>query len=146
MKSLKTFGLIALVLVSTLGLVTAVYAKPRWIEDLTLQYNPDMAGWVDMGGALKPGFVLYLDPTVDYFYLDIKTISPLHDTCYWPFYIKTAPKGPYYKFWAEKSVTGDAAPGSWQEHMWKIITGEEPMFYLKSDCTNCYLIDGLLQD
>jgi hypothetical protein len=127
-------------------LATTAAAKPRWINELTLQYSADGAPYVPMDGALAPGFVLYYNEAVNFYYLDVLAMTPVPDAGSYAFYIKTAPKGPYFEYMASRGVTADAAPGTWQAQMWLIITAQAPMFYLKSDGTQCDLIDGLLKD
>lgn len=145
---MNKIGKIGVILLTTclLGLLaTTVSAKPQWITQLTLQYSEDDITYTDMSGALTPGFVLELDPTVPFFYIDIKTVAPVPDVGDYPFYLKTAPKGPYFKYWATKGVTAESDPTTWQGEMWKIINGVEPMFYLHAqDNGYAFLIDGLL--
>lgn len=106
-------------------------AKPRWINTLTLMYPTGVFfEFNDVEGGLAPGFKLYYDETVDYYYLWVKELDPLPDEGMYPFYLKTAPKGPYFEYWASRGVTADATADTWQAYMWKIINGEEPMFYL----------------
>jgi hypothetical protein len=130
-------------------------AKPQWINELSLVYwKTSDATEMDVEGDLTPGYKVYLDPSEDYFYLDIGTIDPVPDgeenePEYYGFYLKTKPAGPFYKYWAGRDVTEEYAmenPESWQAHMWLIINGEEPMFYLKSDGDEATLIDGLTKD
>lgn len=145
---MKKIGIVLLAL-CLLGLCIGVAsAKPLWINTLTLQYSADNgATWQIMDGSLAPGFKLFSANAPGEFYLlDVATIDPVPDVGYYAFYLKTAPKGPYFKYMASRGVTADAAAGTWQAHMWKIITGQKPMFYLKSTETQCDLIDGLLRD
>src|SRR5690606_34586218 len=45
-----------------------------------------------------------------------------------------------------RGVNSGAAAGTWQAHMYLIITGVEPMFYLDYDGSAYTLLDGLSRD
>lgn len=142
----------------------AIQAKPKWINELELMYPISPPGtpigdfeYQDIEGGLAPGFTLYYDESLEggyeYYYLWIKTLDPLPDEGEYPFYLTVAPKGPFLEYWAGRGVTADATEGTWNAHMWKIINGEEPMFYLTyTEPTGpftfggTYLIDGLMND
>ena len=144
---MKKIGIVLLTL-CVLGLCIGVAsAKPVWIDTLTLNYSADNGvTWQSVDGELAPGFTLYYANAPGEFYLlDVNEIDPVPDAGSYPFYLKTAPKGPYFKYMASRGVTADAAPGTWQAQMWKIINGQEPMFYLTCDGTTCHLNDGLLK-
>ena len=144
---MKKIGIVLLTL-CVLGLCIGVAsAKPVWIDTLTLSYSADNgATWQSVDGSLAPGFKLYSAtpiPQNEFYWLDVGTLDPIPDVGSYPFFLKTAPKGPYFKYWATRGVTADAAL-AWQVQMWKIINGQEPMFYLTCDETTCHLTDGLL--
>jgi len=141
---MKKLGLILFSIALIGVLAGTVAAKPRWINELTLQYD-DGTGMVTMDGALAPGFVLYYeDAPGEFYYLDVETIDPVPPVGDYAFYLKTAPIGPYFEYMASRGVTAEATPGTWEYKMWLIITKQAPMFYLRSDGdTQCDLIDGL---
>jgi hypothetical protein len=133
------------VIASFLFSFTVVAAKPRWINTLELEYYKDAVGPYDVDGALTPGFMLYYDETVGYYSLDVKVIDPVPPEGEYEFYLKTAPKGPYFKYWEERGVY-EGCEGIWEPTMWLIINGELPMFILSSDGIQCDLIDGLYRE
>ena len=123
MKSQKKL-VIAILLISFVLSLTIPYlsAKPKWIEELTLEYSGDGgANWYTMDGSLKRGFVLEIEPSLGhdwYYLLNIENIQPwpdYSDVTDYPFYLKTAPKGRFLKYWAEWGVTEDAT--GYQGHL-----------------------------
>jgi hypothetical protein len=153
---MKKFALVLFSICLIMTLVGTAAAKPKWIDTLTLDYStlPGPFEPHEVEGALAPGYKLYYDETVDYYLLFVLELDPLPDEGMYPFYLKTAPKGPYFKYMASRGVTADADAGSWQEQMWLIINGEAPMFYLRvghsmfGDPELLYpsVVDGLLHD
>jgi len=116
---------------------------------LTLIKSTDLANWSDLEGDFDSGFVMPLDMNVTYFYLDVNESSttdvPLA-AGYYGFYVTDHPDW-YFSYWAARGVTASSTPGTWQEHMWTIINGVNPIFYLSVDANQSYdLIDGLQYD
>jgi hypothetical protein len=113
------------------------------VTDLDLFNATAAAGpWTEVPGSYAAGFVMQLDPLVEYYYLDTNTITsnrPLADGLY-PFTINSSPTG-FFDYWAAKGVVSGAT--GWQGQMWQIINGDAPFFYLKVEGTNYTLIDGL---
>ncbi len=98
--------------------------------------------WTAVPGSYAAGFVMQLDPLVEYYYLDTNSITsnrPLADGLY-PFTISSFPTG-FFDYWAAEGVVSGAT--GWQGQMWQIINGNAPFFYLKVEGTNYTLIDGL---
>ncbi|HBG60155.1 MAG TPA: hypothetical protein DDW97_05195, partial [Anaerolineaceae bacterium] len=119
---------------------------PLSLTDIELWESVDASYWTKVYGTLADGYTMVIDPANAFEYLDAanpvvnRTLADgLH-----PFTLDTSslPTG-FYAYWAAKGVTEDAVPGTWQARMWLIITGEEPMFYLKVDGDSYDLIDGL---
>ena len=116
---------------------------------LTLLVSPDLANWSDLPGDFDSGFEMPLDTNVTYFYLDVNESSttdvPLA-AGYYGFYVAEHPDW-YFDYWAIRGVTASASAGTWQAHMWTIINGVNPIFYLSVDANQSYdLIDGLQYD
>ena len=150
MKSQKKLMITILLISFVLSLaIPYLSAKPKWIEELTLQYY-DQTTWHTMDGSLQRGFILEIDPSLghtEYYFIDIENIDPwpdYSDVDSYPFYLKATPKGRFLKYWAEWGVTEDAT--GHQGHLWKIINGEEPIFYLISGALDVWLIDGFHYD
>lgn len=144
--------LIIISLISTLA-IPFLSAKPKWIETLTLEYSDDCGvNWHKIDGNPSRGFTLKLDPSKGhgfYYFIDIGNIEPspdYSDVDTNPFYLKTAPRGRLLKYWDQHGVNPRALPGSHQEHLWKIINGEKPMFYLISGENDVWIIDGFYYD
>ena len=120
--------------------------------ETSVDKTADKADWSDVVGSLAAGFTMELAPAVDYHYLDVSndpgattTDRPLASGDY-GFYLAANPAG-YLAYWADRGVDENSPDGSWQAHMYDIIIGDEPMFYLKVDSTPPYmLVDGLQRD
>ena len=124
----------------TLGSVTVTTVD---LICLTLKESNDQTTWTPLAGDLDAGFIMPLDPANIYEYLDVDTFyAPVDDGDY-PFYLDelTVPDG-FFDYWADKGVTATAALDL-QKAMWKIINGQEPIFYLRIRDGEQDLIDGL---
>jgi minor extracellular serine protease Vpr len=115
------------------------------LTDLDLLSSVDLSTWTPVPGSFADGFVMPIDPTVPYYYLDTANLvvnRPIADGSY-PFFLDQAalPVG-YLAYWDAKGVNASADPDSWQGVMYQIITGVQPMFYLKVVGTSYDLIDG----
>jgi hypothetical protein len=49
----------------------------------------------------------------------------------------------FWNYWARKRVNAAALAGTWQNEMYKIINGKEPMFFLIDHSGSLVLVDGL---
>jgi len=130
---------------------------PRFTS-LKLETTVDVAAgktkWEGVAGALATGYSLGLAPAVAYHYLDVSdnpveaTVDrPLAEDLY-GFYLGEHPAG-YDAYWEALGANAGADTGSWQEHMYRIVTGVEPIFYLKVDAgpgPGYTLVDGLQLD
>ena len=120
----------------------AVACVPLALTDLDLWQSVDELAWEAVPGSYAEGFTMFLDPAVEYYYLDTETITvnPTLADDYHPFFIDTYPAG-FFDYWASRGVV-DGATG-WQGTMWQIINGDLPIFYLKVTGTDYMLVDGL---
>ncbi len=114
-------------------------------ETLTLQQSVDGSSWNDTIGNLQLGYSVALDPDNDFYYLDVKTLDanpPLEDGMH-KFFLDhlRVPDNFFAPYWSDQGVVQGAS--GWQGIMWKIINGEEPMFYLEVDGSSYRLVDGL---
>ncbi|MCO6472776.1 MAG: T9SS type A sorting domain-containing protein [Melioribacteraceae bacterium] len=125
-----------------------------YFTNLKLEYNTDDdSDKYDVPGDLINGYSLSLLPlTGDYYYLfygsGSATSLPLKNNVDNPFYLTglPSPDTEFFAYWDAKGVNASAS-GNWQEHMWDIITGIEPMFYLAVDGSgDIQLLDGLFLD
>ncbi len=115
---------------------------PLALTDLDLLVSTDQTAWEPVPGSLAERFDLALDPAVEYYYLDAANLAvnnPLKDGQY-PFYFGEVPAG-FFEYWAGRGVVEGAT--GWQEVMWEIINGREPVFYLQVTGGEYDLIDGL---
>jgi predicted extracellular nuclease len=96
-------------------------------------------------GNLSDGYILPLDPTLEFQYLDAGTYTVTRTLTdgYYPFYLDetTVPPG-YYDYWLTRGVFAGCG-GTWEPTMWQIISGNAPMFYLKVAGAEYTLVDGL---
>jgi len=101
--------------------------------------------WKTVRGSLSDGYALYLNPDVDFYYLDGDVITanrPIKDGSY-PFYLDTSQLPPgFYDYWNNKGVYENVS-GTWEPVMWKIISGNQPMFYLEVSGSEILIKDGL---
>jgi hypothetical protein len=123
------------------------------VTDFDLWQSTDLSdepNWAEVPGSYVDGFVMELDPLVEWYYLDtqdVQSTTPLADGLY-PFYLDVTelPDG-FDAYWAGEGVTADAEQDTWQAEMYLIVTGEAPMFYLSVDSTSgtpvYMLVDGL---
>jgi len=124
--------------------VDITFLAPLALTDLDLFSSIDTTTWIPVPGTFADGFTLALDPVNPYYYLDTANLvvnRPIEDGSY-PFYLDTTtlPAG-FEAYWAAKGVVSGA--GGWQGVMYQIITGAQPMFYLKVTGTSYDLVDGL---
>nr|NQU92841.1 hypothetical protein [Bacteroidota bacterium] len=120
------------------------------VTALTLDYSLDQSAWNAVGGDFTNGFELCIDSLNEYYYLDVNALTAnvaLLQSYFNPFYLDESqwPAG-FEAWWSAKGVNAGAASGTWQEHLWKIINGQEPQFYLTYDGSDYKLIDGLMRD
>jgi hypothetical protein len=106
--------------------------------------------WNTVDGDFLGGFSMQLDPSIPFYFLDFtsETVTDLPLTeDYYPFLLETdeLPAG-FYEYWAAKGVF-DGCTGTWEPTMWQIISGEQPMFYVKvftkKGVQAFMLVDGL---
>lgn len=120
--------------------------------ELYLQNQVQGSGnWIDLD-VLQPrdlqiAFEMYLNSGVDYYDINIKDTSLSNYNLapkYHPFYLDEVQYPTAFNYyWAAKGVYEDCS-GTWEPIMWDIITGVEPMFYLRVDNDqNMMLVDGL---
>jgi len=124
--------------------VDITFLAPFALTDLDLLESLDAITWATVPGDFITGFNMILDPVNAYYYLDAENLvvnRPIVDGLY-PFYLDQTdlPAG-FAAYWAAKGVVSGA--GGWQGVMYQIITGTQPMFFLKVDGTSYDLIDGL---
>ena len=110
--------------------------------------STDMINWENVDGSISTGFNIQLNESIAYHYLDVKYADSnvVLQPGYYGFYVKDYPYG-FFNFWEDKGVTEDATPGTWQAHMWNIINGTSPTFYIAVNTDQSLsLIDGLQFD
>jgi len=113
-------------------------------ETLKLRESEDNGStWSTLIGDLTLGYSMVLDPANTYEYIDIENLNASPDlvdgTHEFFFDAFRAPDG-FWDYWAVKGVVEGAT--GWQGDMWTIISGEEPMFYLKAASGSYSLLDG----
>ncbi|MBE0640709.1 MAG: immunoglobulin domain-containing protein, partial [Bacteroidales bacterium] len=124
-------------------LITPAFAS------LGLNESVDMTSWSAVGGNLSAGFQTTINPTINYYYLDInnavtQTNVPLQTGAYAGFSLTSYPAG-FMAYWDAKGVNSSAAAGSWQATMWQIINGNLPIFFIRTNTDGSLsLVDGLM--
>jgi hypothetical protein len=114
------------------------------ITAIDLDWSNNKSDWSAVDGILPAGYQLALNSAEEYYYLDVASLTSnilLKDGEY-GFYVDPDEQDTGY--WNDKGVNASAS-GSWEEHMYDIITGDQPIFYLQvSDIgTTFMLLDGL---
>lgn len=127
--------------------------NPHQFKQLMLRYATDLTedpvNWTHVPGNEVSGFKLCLDPTVEYYYLDIMKLRlyPLQSLGddYYPFYVDTTSlSAEYIADWQAKIAT---FPAEWQERATDIfLDGTAPIFYLKVEAGVFSLVDGFQRD
>lgn len=121
------------------------------VTTLTLQQAADPLGpWLPVAGSTAAGYSMVLDAGREFYYLDVAdiAITPALATGDHPFYLDvTQLPAAFYAYWQGRGVF-EGATGTWEPLMWQIITGQSPMFYLRTSATAplAMLIDGLQHD
>jgi hypothetical protein len=123
--------------------------KPEILDLDLVKSSDNKATWNPVAGDLASGFAMTLDPSVEWYYLNVENVvtnGPFKETVH-PFFLDTYPAD-YFAYWNSRNVNASADPLTWQAVMWKIINKELPMFYLKvspdgSGGQTFQLIDGL---
>ena len=109
--------------------------------------SADEASWTSLPGNLETGYDVCLDPADAYHYFDIAALtSSMELTSEFErnaFYLdpNSVPEG-FNAYWNDKGVNASAS-GNWQAVMYRIITGNEPMFYITGNGSGYQLVDGL---
>ncbi len=117
---------------------------------LGLEKSTDMTSWSPVAGTLGTGFTMTLNPTVQYYYLDVdagatQTNVPLQSGSYAGFTLTSYPAG-LFAYWDTKGVNATASTGTWQATMWQIINGNLPIFFIRTNADGSLsLIDGLMK-
>ncbi|HEY9075271.1 MAG TPA: ExeM/NucH family extracellular endonuclease [Anaerolineaceae bacterium] len=115
------------------------------ITALALKQSKDTTSWSPVSGSLAGGYTMPLDEAVLFYYLNVESLTANKSLKedYHPFYLDQAslPAG-YMAYWAGKGVVSGVS--GWQGVMYQIISGAQPMFYLKVGAGPSYmLVDGL---
>jgi parallel beta-helix repeat protein len=140
-------GILAL-FVFGLSLITTVTAQDPEFISVKLEQSTNLIDWNDIDGTQATGFIEELNNSVIYHYLNVKyaATNVTLQTGYFGFNLITFPPG-FFDYWEAKGVDENAAPGTWQGHMWDIINGTEPTFYIYVAPDQTFtLIDGLQRD
>jgi parallel beta-helix repeat protein len=147
-KKASTILIIFSLILSMFVFMPTVNATPPVFINLKLQQSTDQINWYDIDGSLDTGFTLVLNESVAYHYLDFKYASTnvLLKEGFYGFNVSSYPSG-FFAYWDSRGVNSGATPGTWQAHMWDIINGNSPIFYIHVDANNnMKIIDGLLRD
>jgi hypothetical protein len=130
--------------------------NPHQFKQLKLMYTmadpggEDQAVWVHVPGNEVSGFKLSLDPTVEYYYLDVMSLKAyagqaLQDPYDYPFYID--PSSASQEYIDEWEAKIEMFPAEWRDAARAIfIDGTAPIFYLSVDSGEYMLVDGFQRD
>jgi len=123
-----------------------VVALPELIE-VALEITENATDWLPVDGTIADGYSICLDPASMGYALNIADLDASSELAvgYNGFYVDTYPAG-YFEYWDNREVNEDAVVGTWQEWMWQIINGNQPIFYIGFDGTDYMLVDGLKKD
>jgi len=147
-RNLNVLVIIVVLVLSSLSFIPTIAAEEPEFINLKIQYSTDQTNWYDIDGTFQTGFNLVLNDSITYYYLNVKYAVTNVDLKegFFGFNVTSYPPD-FFDYWREKGVDSSAAPGSWQEHMWSIINGLSPTFYIHVDSSqNLEIIDGLQRD
>jgi len=147
-KKAGSFLIIILLVLSIFIFMPNVFATEPEFINFQLMQSTDQVNWYDVDGTLDTGFTLVLNESVAYYYLNVKYASTnvLLKEGFYGFNVTSYPSG-FFDYWESRGVDSSATPGTWQAHMWEIINGNSPIFYIHVDANNTLkLIDGLFRD
>jgi parallel beta-helix repeat protein len=115
------------------------------VSDVSLKSTINQTNYQDLSGSHAAGYSMYLYGCAEYTYLDVNSLTAtvdIKENFLHPFYLKqTGLTQVWWDYWTAKGVA-DGATG-WQGVMYDIISGNEPVFYLKKTGNTYSLIDGL---
>ncbi len=121
------------------------------VDDFDLVYSEDEGdSYNNVVGSFEEGFVMCIDPTllpVSY-WLNVDNFSltselDLEENTMNEFFLENVTnESAFLAYWAARGVDGENY-GDWRDHMWLIINGEEPFFYVKNNGTDVILVDGM---
>ena len=116
--------------------------------NVDMKKSVDQTDWNSIRGTLHSFYSCPINSSVTYYWLDGDNwnVDGSLSEGYYGFYLTSYPSG-FFPYWASKGVDSSAGSGTWQGHMWKIINGEAPRFYIYNDSEGgLSLIDGLYKD
>ncbi|HPK05943.1 MAG TPA: hypothetical protein PK908_08610, partial [Bacteroidales bacterium] len=115
------------------------------VTEASLLSSTDKNTWLPVAGDLTAGYELCIDPLVDFYYLDINTLTCSNQLATGfvdnEFYLTGTYPQSFFDYWATQGVVNGAT--GWQGIMWDIINGNAPMFYISWNGTDYQIIDGL---
>lgn len=147
-KKAVSFFIVIILSLSLFHFLPNVAATEPEFINIKIQYSLNQIDWYDVDGTLTTGFTLPLNESQIYYYLNIKYASTnvLLKEGFYGFNVTSYPSN-FFDYWATKGVDASSTPGTWQAHMWTIINGQSPTFYIHVDADqNLELIDGLQRD
>ncbi|MCJ7571947.1 MAG: hypothetical protein MUO82_08745, partial [Candidatus Thermoplasmatota archaeon] len=115
---------------------------------LNIIKSMDRSHWYAQNGSLYSFYSCPVNLSDTHYWLEINTatVDGVLNNGYYGFYLTSYPSG-FFAYWASKGVTASSTPGTWQAHMWRIINGEAPSFYINYSSTDGFsFIDGLYRD
>jgi parallel beta-helix repeat protein len=121
--------------------------EPEFL-DLELKKSVDLVNWSSVFGSLYSGYSVPINSSYNNYSFSVFEASANKDLTndYFGFYLSSTPAG-HLAYWASKGVDGTALSGTWEHHMWKIINGNAPSFYLYVEIDDTFhIIDGLSKD
>ena len=127
-----------------------VLEKPD-VVDLFIDKSENREVWEMIEGDYQTGFTMELVPEVEEYYLTTNVMSSFNIPVapdYYAFYVSEQP-AEVFTYWDAYGVNENAQPGTMEAHLWLIINGQEPQFYLRltdEDIMGHMLVDGLVRD
>ncbi len=118
---------------------------------IDLKQSIDDNIWNDTYGSLYSLYSIPIDSGQPSYFINIQQANVSRSLLdgFYGFYINSNPSG-YSAYWNGFGVNAGAIPGTWEAHMWKIINGDAPRFYIKVNTAGVTqtltLIDGLNKD
>jgi hypothetical protein len=138
---------ITIALIFAIASIGFASAAPRTLKQVNMLYSTsdNSDKWLPVAGNQVSDFKLKLDPSVEWYYLDIKFIKPDLIAGLTTFKLTPPTDSAFWSYWGARGVTAAAVSGTWQYVMWRIINGQYAMFGLTSDGNGHYMLVDALQ-
>lgn len=120
---------------------------PPLFTEIDLETSIDQTDWIDIPQIEEIFQMTLSGDNAIFHYLNLgdgTTTNVALVEGYYGFFLDTTTLPvDFYQYWSDRGVY-DGCPGTWEPTMWEIISGNQPMFYVKYTTPSTFmLVDGL---